>query len=223
MTQDLEIHAKKDDDREGLNWARIAGITSAIAVHVAALLLLLAPMAPPATEKAEEQVTVVNLIKPPEPPPPPPPPPPEPPPPQQIKQLAAPQPTPLPPPPEDPPIVVDEPSPVDVQQEPPTPPSTPAPATTISSGVDPSSKRLNPPKYPPTEARQGVGGTVVLVITIDASGNVLDVAVEKSSRNRNLDRSAMDAARKWKFNPEMRNGVGVTSKVRVPVDFVPPN
>jgi protein TonB len=32
----------------------------------------------------------------------------------------------------------------------------------------------------------------------------------------------MDAARKWKFNPEMQNGVGVQSRVRVPVDFVPP-
>lgn len=191
MTQDLEIHARTDDDREGLNWARIAGITIAIAFHVAALLLLLAPMAPPAQQQKEEEVTFVNLIKP-------------------------------PPPPEEPPIVVDDPSPVDVQAPPPSPPSPPAPATTIGSSVDPSSKRLNPPKYPPTEARQGVGGTVVLVITIDGQGNVLDVAVEKSSRNRNLDRAAMDAARKWKFNPEMQNGVGVQSRVRVPVDFVPP-
>jgi len=81
---------------------------------------------------------------------------------------------------------------------------------------------LNPPRYPPTEARQGVGGTVVLVISIDAEGNVLDVSVEKSSRNRNLDRAAMDAARKWRFNPEVRDGVAVASRVRVPVDFVPP-
>ena len=63
---------------------------------------------------------------------------------------------------------------------------------------------------------------MILIITIDGSGNVADVSVEKSSRNRNLDRAAMDAARKWKFNPEMQNGVGVTSRVRVPVDFVPP-
>ncbi|MCM2335716.1 MAG: energy transducer TonB [Pseudomonas sp.] len=81
---------------------------------------------------------------------------------------------------------------------------------------------MNPPRYPPTELRQGVGGTVVLVISIDGNGNVLDVSVEKSSRNRNLDRAAMDAARKWRFNPEMRGGVGVPSRVRVPVDFVPP-
>ena len=46
MTQDLEIHASHDDGDEGLNWARIAGITMAITVHAMALLLLLAPMAP---------------------------------------------------------------------------------------------------------------------------------------------------------------------------------
>jgi protein TonB len=33
----------------------------------------------------------------------------------------------------------------------------------------------------------------------------------------------MDAARKWRFNPEMKNGQPVASRVRVPVDFVPPN
>ena len=32
----------------------------------------------------------------------------------------------------------------------------------------------------------------------------------------------MDAARKWRFNPEVRDGVAVASRVRVPVDFVPP-
>nr|MBA2238129.1 energy transducer TonB [Lysobacter sp.] len=59
MTQDLEKPAKKDH-AEGLNWARIAGMTVAIAFHVAALLLLLAPMAPPASDVPEEQTTVVN-------------------------------------------------------------------------------------------------------------------------------------------------------------------
>ena len=68
----------------------------------------------------------------------------------------------------------------------------------------------------------GVGGTVVLRVTIDAAGNVLDVAIERSSRNRNLDRSAMDAARRWKFNPGMRNGQKVGGAVLVPVKFTPP-
>ena len=137
-------------------------------------------------------------------------------------KLTPPQPAPTPPPPEQPPVVFDDPSPIDPPAPPPAPPSPPAPAQSIGSSVDASSRALNPPRYPPTEARQGVGGTVVLVISIDAQGNVLDVSVEKSSRNRNLDRAAMDAARKWRFNPEVRDGVAVASRVRVPVDFVPP-
>jgi len=80
---------------------------------------------------------------------------------------------------------------------------------------------VNRPKYPPEEQRRGIGGTVILVISIDANGNVLDVEVEKSSGNRNLDRAAMQAARKWRFNPEIKNGQKVPSRVRVPVEFNP--
>ena len=218
MTQALESHAKKDDREEGLNWARIAGITSAIAVHVAALLVLLAPMAPAADKQAEEHVTFVNLIKPPPPPPPPPPP-------KAIQPLTPPKTIELPPPPDDPPILVDDPSPVDLPPPPPAPPAPtlapPAPQIDTFGTVDPSSRSMNPPKYPPSEARQGIGGTVVLIISIDGQGNVLDVSVEKSSRNRNLDRAASDAARKWRFTPAMAGGQGVPSRVRVPVDFVP--
>jgi protein TonB len=59
-------------------------------------------------------------------------------------------------------------------------------------------------------------------VTIDANGNVLDVAVERSSRNRNLDRAAMEAARKWKFNAGLRNGQAIGGVVLVPVKFNPP-
>ncbi|MBA3486113.1 MAG: hypothetical protein H0T88_02790, partial [Lysobacter sp.] len=57
MTQDLENPVRKDPE-DGLNWARIAGMTVAMAFHVAALLLLLAPMAPPASDQPDEQTTV---------------------------------------------------------------------------------------------------------------------------------------------------------------------
>ena len=187
MTQDLENHATNQDDREGLNWARIAGITMAMTVHGAALLLLLAPMTAPPTDKAEEEVTMVNIIKP-------------------------------PPPPDPPPVVFDDPSPVDTPAPPPAPPAPPAPQNTLGS-VDPSSRSRNPPRYPPSAQRAQIEGTVILVISIDAQGNVMDIEVEKSSRNRDLDRAAVDAARKWRFNPQIENGVPVASRVRVPVDF----
>mgnify|MGYP003616306966 FL=1 len=123
------------------------------------------------------------------------------------------------PPPADPPVVLDTPRAVDVQAPPPSPPAPPAAVSDMSSGVDPSSRAMNPPKYPPEEQRRGIQGTTVLVVSIDASGGVLDVEVEKSSGNRNLDRAAVQAARRWRFNPEVRNGQKVASRVRVPVEF----
>ena len=209
MTQDLS--SEKNDGDPGLNWPRIAGLSFVIAIHAAALLLLLAPVAPPGQEKADEDVTRVVIIEPPPPPPPPKP--------QEIKQLAPPQPTPSPSPPEEPPVVFDEPSPVDVQAPPPAPPAPPAPVPDIGASVDISSKNMNPPEYPRAEMRRGITGTVVLIITVDASGNATDVSVETSSGNRNLDRAAIKAARRWRFNPGVSGGRKVGGRVRVPVEF----
>ena len=85
--------------------------------------------------------------------------------------------------------------------------------------VDPSSRSMNPPNYPPEERRRGIQGTSVLVVSIDASGGVYDVSVDRSTGNRNLDREAVKAARRWRFNPEIRAGQQVASRVRVPVEF----
>jgi periplasmic protein TonB len=113
---------------------------------------------------------------------------------------------------------VAEPRPTDVYQ-PPAPPAPPAPVADIGASVDISSKNMNPPKYPPAAARAGIEGTVILIIDVDPNGNVTNVSVEKSSRNRDLDRAAMDAARKWRFNPSVVNGQKAAGRVRVPVDF----
>lgn len=123
-----------------------------------------------------------------------------------------------PPPPEAPPVEVPDPRPVDTYT-PPAPPAPPAPSPDIGASVDISSKNMNPPRYPPSAARSGIEGTVVLIIDVDASGNVTNVSVEKSSRNRDLDRAAMEAARKWRFNAGQSNGQKVAGRVRVPVDF----
>jgi protein TonB len=122
------------------------------------------------------------------------------------------------PPAEAPPVEVSEPRPTDVYQ-PPAPPAPPAPVQDIGASVDISSKNMNPPRYPPSAARAGIEGTVILIIDVDASGNVTNVSVEKSSRNRDLDRAAMEAARKWRFNPSVVNGQKAAGRVRVPVDF----
>ncbi|KRG37738.1 energy transducer TonB, partial [Stenotrophomonas panacihumi] len=139
-------------------------------------------------------------------------------PPPPVKNLAPPRPSPVPPPPEAPVVDVPEPRPSDIVT-PPAPPSPPQPSQDIGASVDISSKNMNPPKYPPAAFRAGVQGEVILIVDVDANGNVTNVAVEKSSRNRDLDRAAMDAARKWRFNPSVVNGQKTAGRVRVPVNF----
>jgi len=198
MTEQLVFHHRYDGEKEtGLSWPRIAGIAFVIALHLAALMMLLIPAVAPKAAKEKERNVMVTLVDAPPPPPPPPP---------------------LPPPPEAPVVDVPEPRPNDVVT-PPSPPSPPAQVTDIQASVDISSKNMNPPRYPPAAFRAGIQGEVILIIDVDASGNVTNVSVEKSSRNRDLDRAAMDAARKWKFNPSVINGQKAAGRVRVPVNF----
>lgn len=77
------------------------------------------------------------------------------------------------------------------------------------------------PLFPPMEGLFGVGGTTVLIIEVDPAGNAAQVLVERSSRNRSVDRQAIQAAKSWRFLPRISAGRPVTSRVRVPVDFNP--
>lgn len=77
------------------------------------------------------------------------------------------------------------------------------------------------PQYPAAALRAGVGGTVMVRAELDANGQPVDVDVIRRSGNRDLDRAAVQAVRKWRFEPAMRNGKGVASTVQVPVDFKP--
>ncbi len=98
------------------------------------------------------------------------------------------------------------------------------PASSIDPGKPdtPTTFKSHPaPAYPPGELCDGNGGTVALLVTVDATGKPSGVRVGKSSGTRALDRAALDAARDWTFNPELRHGVAVVSVVNVPVTFAP--
>ena len=116
-------------------------------------------------------------------------------------------------------MVYDTPSPVAVVAPPPAPPTPPPPEQDYGGSVDPTARSLNLPRYPPEEMRRGVTGTTILILTYDVSGTVIDVTVDKSSGNRNLDRAAMQAARRWKINPGTRGGQKVAGQAKVPVVF----
>lgn len=121
---------------------------------------------------------------------------------------------PLPPPP--PPAPPAPPAPVDPQ----APPPPPLPAAPPSA---PPVLRTPPPKYPAAAVEHKISGKVLLVIDIDARGNPVEVVVERAEPAGVFDQAAIDAARQWKFIPEVRDGKPVASRVRVPVEFeIPP-
>ena len=78
-----------------------------------------------------------------------------------------------------------------------------------------------PPAYPAGAAVQGIGGRVVLLIELDATGRPTQVTVESAEPAGVFDQVAVDAARAWSFKPAIENGKAVPSRVRVPVDFAP--
>jgi protein TonB len=89
----------------------------------------------------------------------------------------------------------------------------------VPADRDPSPLARTQPEYPAAALRAREEGTVLVRVEVDASGNPTNVGIAKRSGSRDLDRAAMAAVRKWKFEPAMKDGKAVASTVQVPVDF----
>ncbi len=76
-----------------------------------------------------------------------------------------------------------------------------------------------PPVYPAVAIARRLEGTVVLRLTVDASGRVADVEVVDSSGHAALDEAAVEAIRKWRGEPAQRDGRPVPSQQLLPVYF----
>lgn len=105
----------------------------------------------------------------------------------------------------------------------------PAPATTAAqpgaAPTDASVPRpltMPSPDYPATALRAGAGGNVVLRIEVRADGRPGAIEVVDSSRNRELDRAAVRAVRRWRFQPAMRDGIAVPASVQQTISFDAP-
>ncbi len=77
------------------------------------------------------------------------------------------------------------------------------------------------PRYPREALRMGAGGTVRITVTVAANGSVDRQSLAQSSGNRYLDRAALEAVRRWRFQPATRNGQPVAAEVSVPIVFNP--
>lgn len=70
--------------------------------------------------------------------------------------------------------------------------------------------------YPETAI--GIEGTIYVRVMIDARGNVRDAKVSRGG-NPALEWAAIDAAKRWRFQPALRNGIPVESEVEIPFRF----
>lgn len=101
-------------------------------------------------------------------------------------------------------------------------PGTEGPVITVTPPAPPSRQRRDPgsfglvdgealpvvkvlPQYPTAALRQNLEGYVIVEFTITRTGTVADVVVVESS-HRIFERSAVDAAYKFKYRPRVING-----------------
>jgi protein TonB len=195
---------------------RIAALSAALALNLAAFVAALRPKAPllPSTLVPPASMTVDWIESPPPVPPPPPP---------VVKPLPKPVPVPRAAPvPVAPPVVapVSEPD-AAATPAPVAPPATPAPATDATAPVEASlAYRSAPLRYPGMALRQRMQGTVLLRVLVDETGRPVEVQVAHSSGYPLLDRSAREQVLSgWRFDPAMVGGHAVKAWAQVPVSF----
>jgi protein TonB len=75
------------------------------------------------------------------------------------------------------------------------------------------------PAYPAAPRRLGIQGTTVLRVHILEDGRIGDVRVEHSAGHPDLDQAAMEAVRRWRFEPARRGADAVAMWVLLPVEF----
>ncbi len=113
------------------------------------------------------------------------------------------------------------------QATPGTPPAAqsaaPGPTAPASGGPSPRLVHSPAPEYPRDALRAGVSGEVVIRIDVGPDGVPASLEIIRSSRNRSLDRAALQAVRRWRFEPAVRDGVPVAASVQQTVTFDAPN
>jgi protein TonB len=75
------------------------------------------------------------------------------------------------------------------------------------------------PTYPAAPRRLGIQGTSLLRVHVLADGRIGDVVVEKSAGHPELDDAAVDAVRRWRFEPARRGAEAIAMWVLLPVEF----
>ncbi|MDZ4348600.1 MAG: energy transducer TonB [Xanthomonadaceae bacterium] len=202
--------------------SRVAGISLALVLNIAAMMLLLRGIDPGLIDRPVERTQPPTIwVEPPAKPIPLPVPPPA----QVVQQKA--KANPLPPPPV-PPVEVA--GPIDFIAPPPavslSQPAATAQSNAVSEGTGGASgnslryEHAPPPPYPRLALQRGWQGTVWLLVSVDPQGRPVAVDIHQGSGYALLDRSArQQVLKRWRFVPAMRAGQAVAAQGLVPIDF----
>lgn len=75
------------------------------------------------------------------------------------------------------------------------------------------------PKYPELARQAGVEGVVMVLVTIDESGRVVNAMPATTDANPLLVQAAIEAARKWLFTPAKQRDIPVKVNYVIPIAF----
>lgn len=101
----------------------------------------------------------------------------------------------------------------------PVPVPEPRPAPHVPVYTEAAQTFAPQPAIPDDLRNTALDTTVVVEIVVDENGSTADVKLTKPTGNDELDRLALDTARKWKFKPALRDGQPVQSRVRLHIEF----
>lgn len=74
------------------------------------------------------------------------------------------------------------------------------------------------PVYPADLRKAKIEGSVTVICILGEDGRVEEPRVENSSRPE-FEKPALDAVRKWRFRPGMKDGQAVRTYIRIPLRF----
>jgi protein TonB len=102
--------------------------------------------------------------------------------------------------------------------------SSPTAATPAAPEVSPADfkrTRFVAPTYPPQALSRGLEGEVRVRITVDTQGRVADAQVLSGTPPGVFDQAAVNAVRKWRFEPVVKGGRPIEASGATTIRFQP--
>jgi protein TonB len=89
----------------------------------------------------------------------------------------------------------------------------------VTQGAIPRGRYQYRPAYPPGPRNLGIQGTTMLLVLVASDGRVAKVEIKQSAGHADLDRAAVEAVHRWRFDPARRGSEPVEMWVQLPFEF----